>query len=163
MNFLKWLLYLIALGAFIWFVFFKKLNTNTSIVDTNNTEVNDDGSISNPDADLNTEEEIDYTVDNGTDATSDNQYEVTSTGQVNTTNGVNLDSKYLIVVGSFGKKSNAEKMKTRVSEKFKYATITVVNGLHRVVAASSDDQDDAQNLRDHFTHIFKEPAFILEQ
>jgi hypothetical protein len=81
-----------------------------------------------------------------------------------TANGsVNINSKYLIVVGSFGVKSNADRMLKRVQDSGKEGTITLIRGLHRVVTASTDDQNDAQQLRAHFTHIYKEQAFILEQ
>jgi hypothetical protein len=76
---------------------------------------------------------------------------------------VNINNKYLIVVGSFGVKSNADRMLKRVKDSGKEGTITLIRGLHRVVTASTDDQNDAQQLRAHFTHVYKEQAFILEQ
>ena len=66
-------------------------------------------------------------------------------------------------MGSFGKKSNADRMLQRVKDSGKEGVITNIRGLHRVVTASSDDHSDAKDLRAHFTHIYKEQAFILTQ
>ena len=53
-------------------------------------------------------------------------------------------------------------MLKRVKNDGNEAVITTVNGMHRVVTGSTDDLSNAKSLRDHFTHIYKETAFILE-
>lgn len=169
MNFLKWLAYSIAFGAFVWFVFFKPLSTTsaTKIADstTDDTENIDQSTIDNSaieDVQDSKNETIDEKYEEPVSENINAIEEVTP--PKNTTSGsINLNSKYLIVVGSFGKKSNAERMLRRVQKSGKDGVITYISGLHRVVTASSDDQNDAGDLRDHFTHIYKEQAFVLTQ
>ena len=76
---------------------------------------------------------------------------------------ININSKYLIVVGSFGVKANADRMLKHVQNNGIEATITLIRGLNRVVIASTNNEAEAEKLLDQFTHTFNEPAFILEQ
>jgi cytoskeletal protein RodZ len=166
MNFFKWSIYLLALSAFIWFVFFKPLSHTepAKIQLDSETVVSEE-----EDTEYLPESTIEDTETAETDVTaSDTLPEEFETEKITvhppkTNSSVNINSKYLIVVGSFGVKSNANRMLKRVKDSGKEGTITLIRGLHRVVTASTDDQNDAQQLRDHFTHIYKEQAFILEQ
>ena len=169
MNFLKWFAYSIAFCAFVWFVFFRPLTSNST------SEIIGSGSDTAEKGDL-------PTVENATIEDVDNMDNYTETEEIVPENteivdieetfaetepekngSINLNSSYLIIVGSFGKKSNADRMLQRVRDSGKEGVITNIRGLHRVVAASSDDHSDAKALRAQFTHIYKEQAFILTQ
>ena len=156
MNFLKWFAYSIAFCAFVWFVFFRPLTSNSTSelarADADTTE-----NVDQPTEDNSTIEDVENTD-------SYTEIEETFAKTEPETNGsINLNSSYLIIVGSFGKKSNADRMLQRVRDSGKEGVITNIRGLHRVVAASSDDHSDAKALRAQFTHIYKEQAFILTQ
>lgn len=163
MNFIKWLGYISLCGLFIWFVFFRKVDANAA---TQDNETN----ISETITDDNTTADSDNVSDNS-DLTEENPEEVDNSQVVEPSNstpivskeGINLNSKYLIVVGSFGVKSNSAKMLKRVKDSGKDGVVRYINGLHRVITASTDNEADAENLKAHFTHIYKERAFILEQ
>jgi hypothetical protein len=169
MNFLKWFAYSIAFCAFVWFVFFRPLTSNST------SEIIGSGSDTAEKGDL-------PTVENPTIEDIENTDSFTETEEIVPENteivdieetfaetepekngSINLNSSYLIIVGSFGKKYNADRMLQRVRDSGKEGVITNIRGLHRVVAASSDDHSDAKALRAHFTHIYKEQAFILTQ
>jgi cell division protein FtsN len=159
MNFLKWFAYSIAFCAFVWFVFFRPLTSNSTSelarADADTTE-----NVDQPTEDNSTIED----VENTDSYTEIEEIEETFAKTEPETNGsINLNSSYLIIVGSFGKKSNADRMLQRVKDSGKEGVITNIRGLHRVVTASSDDHSDAKALRAHFTHIYKERAFILAQ
>ena len=169
MNFLKWFAYSIAFCAFVWFVFFRPLTSNSTSelarADADTTE-----NVDQPTEDNSTIEDVENT-DSYTETdeivpenTEIEEIEETFAKTEPETNGsINLNSSYLIIVGSFGKKSNADRMLQRVKDSGKEGVITNIRGLHRVVTASSDDHSDAKALRAHFTHIYKERAFILAQ
>jgi hypothetical protein len=166
MNFFKWSLYLLALSAFIWFVFFKPLGVTApvkALTDSETVVPEEEDNESLPESTIEDTETVDADITES--ETLPEEFETEEfTVPPPTTNGfVNINSKYLIVVGSFGVKSNADRMLKRVKDSGKEGTITLIRGLHRVVTASTDDQNDAQQLRAHFTHIYKEQAFILEQ
>jgi cell division protein FtsN len=171
MKFMKWFLYAIAFGAFVWYVF---LRQNVKTESTNMEEPAiasnvDDATDINSDDDSFVDENIqpDEVFDDASEETSDEsssneESPVVEESEVNESKGVDLTKKYLIVIGSFGVKSNAEKVKQRIRNEGKAAEVKYINGLHRVIPASTDDRTDAKNLRAHFTHIYKEQAFILE-
>lgn len=175
MNLLKWFLYIAAFSAFVGYVFFWPLEDKTALA---NQPTTDETNTIEEIASENTtgeEDEIDYSenTDNTDEETVNNDVVVDEEPVVikeNTTNtdnvnaeGINLSNRYLIVVGSFGKKSNADRMLRRVKKSGKDGVIVYINGLNRVVTAATDDESDAKNLRSHFTHIYKEQAFILKQ
>jgi hypothetical protein len=167
MNFLKWFAYSIAFCAFVWFVFFRPLtfNLTSGIADA----------VSLDDVDLPTEDNSTIEDVENTDSYTETEEVISENTEIvdleetfaetapETKGSINLNSSYLVIVGSFGKKSNADRMLQRVKDSGKEGVITNIRGLHRVVAASSDDHSDAKALRAHFTHIYKEQAFILTQ
>jgi hypothetical protein len=166
MNFFKWSLYLLALSAFIWFVFFKPLGGTAPIKVLTESETaipEEEASEYLPESTIEDTETVDADITESETLPEEFENEEITVHPPATNGSVNINSKYLIVVGSFGVKSNADRMLKRVKDSGKEGTITLIRGLHRVVTASTDDQNDAQQLRDHFTHIYKEQAFILEQ
>ena len=169
MNFLKWFAYSIAFCAFVWFVFFRPLTSNST------SEITGSGSDTAEKGDLPTVENPTIEDVENTDSFTETEEIVPENIEIvdieetfaetapETKGSINLNSSYLIIVGSFGKKSNADRMLQRVRDSGKEGVITNIRGLHRVVAASSDDHSDAKALRAQFTHIYKEQAFILTQ
>jgi hypothetical protein len=168
MNVLKWLGYVLILGLFIWFVFFRQFNPFASKTDnmtsTTTQDVLSENTLSDDIVD-------DAFVDENTDITSViDDFPETNSTEIETpkndanaqSSGIDLNQRYLIVVGSFGKKANADRMLKRVLNDGNQGVIKTVNGLHRVITGSTDDLSNAKKLRDHFTHIYKETAFILE-
>ena len=174
MKFLKWFGYISLLLLFIWFVFLRGISFNSekkedtaSVTENmeeveNNDFVDDEASfIDESNEEAYQEEAMDEEL---TEVEEDVQeQEVIEEVSPISTGGIDLSKKYLIVVGSFGNRSNADRMLKRVKDSGKDGVIEKIRGLNRVITASSDDQNDAQNLRDHFTHIYKETAFILER
>ncbi len=171
MKLFKWLLYIVAFSAFVGYVFFWPLEDKKALAEQANT---DEQSIESEIAadETNSETgEIDYNqdIENNETTTSEDDVAIsdepvveTPIEEVNST-GIDLSNRYLIVVGSFGVKANANRMLRRVQKSGKDGVIAYINGLHRVVTASTDDESDAKNLRSHFTHIYKQEAFILKQ
>ena len=159
---------------FVWFVFLRGISFNSekkedtaSVTENmeeveNNDFVDDEASfIDESNEEAYQEEAMDEEL---TEVEEDVQeQEVIEEVSPISTGGIDLSKKYLIVVGSFGNRSNADRMLKRVKDSGKDGVIEKIRGLNRVITASSDDQNDAQNLRDHFTHIYKETAFILER
>ncbi len=174
MKFLKWFGYISLLLLFVWFVFLRGISFNSekkedtaSVTENmeeveNNDFVDDEASfIDESNEEAYQEEAMDEEL---TEVEEDVQeQEVIEEVSPISTGGIDLSKKYLIVVGSFGNRSNADRMLKRVKDSGKDGVIEKIRGLNRVITASSDDQNDAQNLRDHFTHIYKETAFILER
>ncbi len=155
MNILKWLGYFILLGLFIWFVFFRNYSFNQASKQTIDQEIEN---LENNDIDepiLGDDTSFVDEVDNAEEEFSENDNNSESTN-------ICLNKKYLIVVGSFGNIKNAERLLNRVKMNGNNGTIKNINGLNRVITASTNDEGDAKNLKEHFTNIFKERAFILE-
>ena len=169
MNFLKWFAYSIAFCAFVWFVFFRPLTSNyTAEIIGSGSDTAEQGDmpiaenaiiedVENKDRYTETEE----IVPKNTEIVDLEETFAETTPK--TKGSINLNSSYLVIVGSFGKKSNADRMLQRVKDSGKEGMITNIRGLHRVVAASSDDHSDAKDLRAHFTNIYKEQAIILTE
>ncbi|MBT8328043.1 MAG: SPOR domain-containing protein [Bacteroidia bacterium] len=180
MNFVKWLGYLLLLGLFVWFVFFREIGTRTGSKDmsTNLVEDSENDEYVDDEASF-IDEPIEEQFEQQTEEESFEEFEEETADVVETepvveaepveeitpitTTGIDLNKKYLIVVGSFGNRANADRMLKRVKDSGKDGVIEKIRGLNRVITASTDDQNDAQNLRDHFTHIYKETSFILER
>ena len=170
MNFGKWFLYFIGFGAFVWFVFFRPMGNGSALASTEKGDAQQeetDPSSTDQYDNTNTEDGIDYSetdedyatdVETETVEPTEDKSESIASG-----NSINLDSRYLIVVGSFGVKANADRLLKKTIADGRDAKTKYINGLHRVVAAASDDEANAKDLRAHFTHVYKVKAFILEQ
>lgn len=186
MNLLKWLAYLVLVFAFVWFVFFRPFGRKFDSISENN-HINLQLDNQNSEID---DAEIDenYAVDaiNSDDAsTGIKQSDGAAKNRANlpddktdikenykTTeipndavlaNGVNLDKRYLIVVGSFGIKSNADKLLKTLYTNGLNGGIVKIGGLHRVVVASSNNEKAAKQAHKEFTHDHQKPAFVLKQ
>lgn len=182
MKVLQWVLYFILLGAFVWFVFFRdvvlfaKSDSPESMVSeeplSEEMESSDDHYLddeaafvdeaSQPDTFTDVERELSNS-DNNEFEVVENQTPQAVDEPSNPVGSIDLNKKYLVIVGSFGKLSNAERMLKRVEKSGNQAVITKINGLNRVVAAATDDNGTANRKRDEFTALFKERAFVLEQ
>ena len=172
MKFLKWFGYISLLLLFVWFVFLRGISFNsekkedTASVTENMEEVENNDFVDDEASFIDESNEEAYqeeAMDEELTEEDVQEQEVIEEVSPISTGGIDLSKKYLIVVGSFGNRSNADRMLKRVKDSGKDGVIEKIRGLNRVITASSDDQNDAQNLRDHFTHIYKETAFILER
>lgn len=182
MKVLQWILYFVLLGAFVWFVFFRDVlsfaSSDSSAPNATEESVNDE-STSNEDTylddeatfvdetvepDIFTDTEFETPIDEESEVVVDEPMNLQPENETSNTEGtIDLSKKYLVIVGSFGKLSNAERMLKRVENSGNKAVITKINGLNRVVAAATNNSTIADQKRDEFTALFKERAFILEQ
>lgn len=182
MKVLQWVLYFFLLGAFVWFVFFRDVtlfaksdNPESMVSEEPFSEEMESGDYdylddeaafvdeaSQPDTFTDVERELSNS-DNNEFEVVENQTPQPVDEPSNLGGSIDLDKKYLVIVGSFGKLSNAERMLKRVEKSGNQAVITKINGLNRVVAAATNDNDAANRKRDEFTALFKERAFVLEQ
>jgi hypothetical protein len=166
MNFFKWSLYILAVSAFIWVVFFRPIDSTTEaeVLVGNDAEtiVEEEGESLLESTIEDTEAEVINEIE------SENVTEVFDTEVVDEVTptsheDINIQSKYLVVVGSFGVKANANKMLKRVETFGMEGTISLIRGLHRVIIASTNNEQEAEQIRDQFTNTHHEPVFVLEQ
>jgi hypothetical protein len=177
MTFVKWFLYLSALGVFVWYVFFRDLSS-TKITASESTKIEEvdqsEELASTPEKIINNEftndgdtetleESIDSIPEDFVDVIDEPEVAfepvVEEESIVSTSNGINLDNKYLVVVGSFGKKSNADRMLKKIIKAGHEGTITLIRGLHRVVVSSSNNEEEAEKIN----AAFPEAGFVLAQ
>lgn len=164
MNLIKWFAYLTLCATFVWFVFFKPLRINSA-----ETVTSDSGFAEDLPVDTSLVAFIDttenYTLEEVSVDTPEEQPNeaIKEERKTATKDGINVNSKYLVVVGSFSVKSNAEKLLAEIKKNGKDGVITNIKGLHRIVTASSDNEVDAQKLRDQYAQSVEEKAFVLEQ
>ncbi len=164
MNLIKWFAYLTLCATFIWFVFFKPLRINSAETVTSDSGYTEDLPVDTSSvAFIDTTES--YTLEEVSIDTPEEQSNesIKEEKKTATNDGINVNAKYLVVVGSFSVKSNAEKLLAKLKKNGKDAVITNIKGLHRIVTASSDNEVDAQNLRDQYAQSVEEKAFVLEQ
>ena len=164
MNLIKWFAYLTLCGTFIWFVFFKPLHIKSAETITTDSEYSEDLPVDTSSvAFIDTTESYpleEVSVDTPEEQANERIKQEIKTG---ISDGINVNAKYLVVVGSFSVKSNAEKLLAKLKKIGKDAVITNIKGLHRIVTASSDNAVDAQNLRHQYAQSVEEKAFVLEQ
>ncbi len=187
MNFLKWLAYFVAVFAFIWFVFFRpvgdKMTTtsettrdtspkpeekNSEIEDFADLEIYDSDTVIIIDSQTNIAENEGELESDAYDIQQTPILEETTTTNetpidVVSSNRVNLDENYLIVVGSFKVMNNAKNLLKTFEEMDFGGKITKINGLHRVVIASSNNEVVARQTLKEFTKNYQKPAFVLKQ
>ena len=164
MNLIKWFAYLTLCATVIWFVFFKPLRINSAETVTSDSVYTEDLPVDTSSvAFIDTTES--YTLEEVSIDTPEEQSNesIKEEKKTATNDGINVNAKYLVVVGSFSVKSNAEKLLAKLKKNGKDAVITNIKGLHRIVTASSDNEVDAQNLRDQYAQSVEEKAFVLEQ
>lgn len=164
MNLIKWFAYLTLCATFIWFVFFKPLRINSA-----ETVTTDSGYTEDLPVDTSLVALIDtaenYTLEEVSVDTPEEQpnESIKEERKTATKDGINVNAKYLVVVGSFSVKSNAEKLLAKIKKNGKDGVITEIKGLHRIVTASSNTELDAQNLRNQYAQYAEGKAFVLEQ
>jgi len=89
-------------------------------------------------------------------STARNEQVVLSDSEQNS--GLQL-KKYNVVVGSFSNKANAERLQAKLNEEGYNALVAVnENGMHRVIALSSDEskpaKDKIQAVKDRFSDVW---------
>ena len=164
MNLIKWFGYLALCAAFIWFVFFKPLHINsaeTVLHDSENIEeIPAENSLITVNDTFKETPLEDVTSDMPEEQPSEPIKEEIKTEN---SNSINVNAKYLVVVGSFSVKANADRFLAKIKINGKDVVVTRIRGLHRVVAASSDNELNAQNLRNLYAQSIEEKAFVLER
>lgn len=157
----KWILYGLAFIGFLWFVFIRNTPLSDFPKDSKGNIVIGEYSDS---AEGNNEEFVD---DEGsfvdeTDQIEPNLEEELENTEEETSDVLDENKAFLIVVGSFGDKTNADKMLEKVMNDGHNGKIIYKDPLYRVIAASTDDLSDAKQLQDHFTHAYGVKAFVLK-
>lgn len=168
MNIWKWFLYVIALSAFIGFIFFREVAIDGEIVDedTQATSTPEETEISQ---DTDTAEEY-YAEDDIVQPADEYEIEDPTTEQSTSNDteytggntSINTEARYLIVIGSFGVKANANRLMKTSIDKGQNAKIKYINGLHRVIVASAESELQAENIKEYFLQKQDVSSFILE-
>ena len=76
---------------------------------------------------------------------------------------ISTNKPYLVLVGSFGKLTNAQKMLKRVERKGLNGIIKKIGNLHRVIIASSLNEQDAIDVKNQNKKTFEEVPYVLKQ
>ena len=76
---------------------------------------------------------------------------------------ISTNKPYLVLVGSFGKLTNAQKMLKRVERKGLNGIIKKIGSLHRVIIASSLSEQDAIAVKNQHKKTFGEVPYVLKQ
>jgi cell division protein FtsN len=155
---IKWIIYILALLGFLWFVFIR----NSPMSDFPR---DDQGNIRIGEySDSSEYEDTDDPIDDESAFVEEEPIASIDTTPVNSDQEELLDAnkRFLIVVGSFGDRSNAEKMLEKVLDDGHDGKIIFKEPLYRVIAAATDDLNDAKQLQDHFTHAYGVKAFVLK-
>lgn len=76
---------------------------------------------------------------------------------------IRLNDSYLVLIGSFGKLSNAQKMVKRAEAKNIPAKIKKIGRLHRVIIFSSNSEKEAKFTEQIYQNTFSEKPFVLAQ
>ena len=102
------------------------------------------------------EEPVDASIEEEDLLTARNEQVVLSDSEQNS--GLQL-KKYNVVVGSFSNKANAERLQAKLNEEGYNALVAVnENGMHRVIALSSDEskpaKDKIQAVKDRFSDVW---------
>jgi cell division septation protein DedD len=74
-----------------------------------------------------------------------------------------VEDSYLIVIGSFGVKANATRLMKNSIKEGRDAKMKYINGLHRVIVASSENEVEAEQIKEYFAQEYGVSAFILER
>ncbi len=194
MTFIKWFLYFLALGAFIWYVFLREITAEAlkpaAIEAVSELENIDSDSVDNQteDTDL-SEEEIWEDADSSVIVSNDDWSESDDVVPVENPKDeedneseidnqessesepivekpltqLNLDARYLVVIGSFGSKANANRLLDKVSQIYPDSEISFINGLNRVVIASYDEENAAEQKKSNYISSTGGSAFVLAQ
>lgn len=190
MIILKWIAYILALGAFIWYVF---LRGNELRFDKNSTRQQDANSqlesqLSDYSEEYKTIDTFKYSADNDiyfSEDTSesiaceevDSPYKETEVAteeslapsvetilQEEAVNeSLNTQAPFLLVVGSFGKKSNASRLLKKVKIDYPQSTISMLNGLNRVIVSSYENKESAEIAKIQYIKNTGGSAFVLAQ
>ena len=169
---LLWLLYVTSLCLFVWFVFFKptdfsiqniyaenkpSINQETVKIDipkTAETNLSNDDSVAlvdTPQGEIKPQKDSLKTKKIIIERVADEQTEI------------NTNQPYLVLVGSFGKLSNANRMLKRLEKLGLPGTLKKIGRLHRVIIASSSSKKSATEIKNRHNKTFDETPYVLEQ
>lgn len=181
MNFLKWFGYVLLCGAFIWYVFIRDVHANDRSSETSTTKVastpieesqepTEETFEDSSDSEefTNTEvyfDEVTNTIEDTDEWTSEPDVVAEEPAiDIPNTNHISLDDSYLVIVGSFGSKRNATRLQKKVDTMGFDSEVSLINGLHRVIIASSTSEQNAKSVLSEYGQKSNgAPAFIMEQ
>ena len=174
MNVVKWFLYLVALGGFIWFVFFRSPSGKTVVLSGDQKDTTTENAIDNKPTQTTGENlDIDYSYSEEYEESSTENSADESDAALQTDDsevdikdeplGINTSNTYLVVLGSFGVKANADKLLQKTIQNIGAAEMKYINGLYRVIAASSNSEQVAEQRMDELISEYQMKAFVLEQ
>ena len=170
MNVLKWILYLAALGGFIWFVFFREFNPFSGTDDppvvtdiTSDSSAYTETDTTSYAYESDTASEETYVEEETIDPIVEEEVVVDNPPKETPSTGIQLGDKYLVVVGSFGSKANANKLEKSLRKKGMEVTQTKIRNLNRVVIASATDEASAEAIKSDYLQKTGASAFVLEQ
>ena len=155
---------MLALGVFIWFVFFKPLTFNIDdVFFANSTGMPTNNSIDSLDINIikPTEESEQILVIDTLPVSIDSALAIVEEPEKESM--VRLNDTYLVLIGSFGKLSNAQKMVKRAEAKNIPAKIKKIGRLHRVIIFSSNSEKEAKLNEQIHQNTFNEKPFVLVQ
>ena len=160
MRILKWALYFIALFAFVWFVFLREYTQSLFASEMNTVETVDtleeaelvdewitegDTAVSEVFEEFEPAEE--FAVVEEAEAVQEDPKPFVEETPTSFPSTINTSDHYLVIIGSFSSRTNANKLSERVQAKGIAAEIVEINGLMRVVVASSNDRKEAERLK----------------
>ena len=167
-----WLLYVTSLCLFVWWGFFKPTDFSVKNIYTDNrpgtnqetVKINipktDETYLSNndsvalvdtPQAEIKPQKYSLKTEKIIIEKVADEQTEI------------NTNESYLVLVGSFGKLSNANRMLNKVEKLGLPGTVKKIGRLHRVIIASSSNKKSATEIKNRHNKTFDEKPYVLEQ
>ncbi len=195
MIILKWIAYILALGAFIWYVFLRgtdfSFDDKSSVQAEVSSQIESDYTDSSEniepiDASEYVEEATDdYFAEDSSESTvyeeevsvseipedlnittiesETPETEATSSNEVEIDESLNTNASFLLIVGSFGNKSNADRLLKKVKSEYPKSTVTFTNGLNRVIVSSFNDEEAAEVAKSQYIQNTGGSAFVLAQ
>ena len=76
---------------------------------------------------------------------------------------INTNNTYLVLVGSFGQLPNAQKMLRQVEAAGLNGVVKKIGRLHRVIIASSMNEQNAVAVKNQHEKTFGEVPYVLKQ
>ena len=156
-----WLLYLISLSLFVWFVFFKPRNFELqNLFDTAKTKSEN---IARVDTLTKLIKKVPKKIKIDSTLLVAKQEEQDDNPSKVSEIAINTNNSYLVLVGSFGQLTNAQKMLRKVEIAGLNGVVKKIGRLHRVIIASSMKEKDAIIVKNRHEKTFGEVPYVLRQ
>lgn len=150
------------MSLFVWFVFFKPSNFELQyLFDTPKTKSEKNiaraDTLTRPIKEIPKKIKIDSTLlvvqPKGLDNNPSEDLDIT----------INTNNTYLVLVGSFGQLPNAKKMLGKVEMAGLNGVVKKIGRLHRVIIASSMNEQNAVAVKNRHEKTFGEVPYVLKQ